>query len=81
MDTFDVMTVDFILSSCLDTLLARTAEDATLLILTSGITYGWPSKQHLLPSTVQLYFPIRDKLAIEFGVIKKGHKAVIPTSL
>ncbi|XP_032882245.1 uncharacterized protein LOC116976461, partial [Amblyraja radiata] len=77
----DYIFVDFIHPSCLDTLVAHTAEDATLQILTSIINHGCPRKQHLLPPPVQPYFRVRNELAIENGVIKKGHKAVIPASL
>ncbi|XP_055502958.1 uncharacterized protein K02A2.6-like [Leucoraja erinacea] len=75
------MAVDFTHPSHLDTLVVRTADDATLQMLTSVINHGWSGKQYSLPLAVQPYFSVRDEVAIEGGVNNKGHKAVILASL
>ena len=80
-DSFDVMTVNYISSSRLEELKKHTAEDTTLQTLSTVIRLEWPSKQHSLPHAIRPYFPFRDELTIEDGVIVKGHKAVIPCSL
>ena len=80
-DSFDVMTVNYISSSRLEELKKHTAEDTTLQTLSTVIRHEWPSKQHSLPHAIRPYFPFRDELTIEDGVIVKGHKAVIPCSL
>lgn len=80
-DNFDVMTVNYISSSRLEELERHTAEDMTLQTLSTTIRHGWPAKQHNLPHAIRPYFPFRDELIVENGVIMKGHKAVIPLSL
>lgn len=80
-DTFDVMTVSYISSSRLEELKRHTADDTSLQTLSTLIRHEWPRKQRNLPHAIRPYFPFRDELAINDGVIMKGHKAVIPESL
>lgn len=76
-----MMTVNYISSSRLKELKEHTADDTTLQTLSSIIRHGWPSRPSSLPHAIRPYFPFRDELTIENGVIMKGHKAVIPKSL
>lgn len=80
-DTFDVMTVSYISSSRLEELKRHTVDDTSLQTLSTLIRHEWPRKQRNLPHAIRPYFPFRDELAINDGVIMKGHKAVIPESL
>ncbi|CAI5671963.1 unnamed protein product [Oreochromis niloticus] len=80
-DNFDVMTVSCISSSRLEELKGHTAEDETLQALSSFIKHGWPQRLHNLPTAVHPYFPFRDELTVDDGIILKGSKAVIPKSL
>uniref|UniRef100_A0A669EUY2 Gypsy retrotransposon integrase-like protein 1 n=1 Tax=Oreochromis niloticus TaxID=8128 RepID=A0A669EUY2_ORENI len=80
-DNFDVMTVSCISSSRLEELKGHTAEDETLQALSSFIKHGWPQRLHNLPTAVHPYFPFRDELTVDDGIILKGFKAVIPKSL
>ena len=45
------------------------------------ILNGWPSQKESLPTELYHYFNIRDELAAQDGVIFKGPKPIIPTSL
>lgn len=74
-DSFDVMHINYISSSRLEELKRHTAED------TAQIRHEWSNKRRSLPHALYPYFPFRDELTIDDGVIMKGYKAVIPCSL
>ncbi|XP_069792246.1 filensin [Narcine bancroftii] len=42
---------------------------------------GWPAKQCSLPAVVQPFFPYRDELLIDEGIIMKSLRAVMPCTL
>lgn len=52
-----------------------------LQTLSSIIKTGWPDKQSDTPTEVQPFFLVRDELVVQNGVVVKGHKVVIPSSL
>ncbi|CAL9703949.1 unnamed protein product [Knipowitschia caucasica] len=80
-DDFDVMTVSYVSSARLQELREHTAIYRTLQTLSGVIRHGWPSKLHNLPSAMHPFFPFRDELAVEDGIVMKGQKTVIPHSL
>ncbi len=45
------------------------------------ITNGWPAKSKSIPPEVQPYFPIRDELIVDDGIILKGLRVVVPETL
>ena len=59
----------------------ETAKDAILQCLKAVILNGWPSQRESLPTELRHYFNIRDELAAQDGIIFKGPKCIIPTSL
>ena len=59
----------------------ETANDPVLQSLKAVILTGGPSERESLPSALHPYFSIRNELAAQDGVIFKGPKCVIPTSL
>ena len=59
----------------------ETAKDVILQSLKAAILNGWPSRRECLPTELRHYFNIRDELAAQDGVIFKGPKCIIPTSL
>lgn len=73
-DDFVVMTVSFIHSSCMEDLVAHTAADSTLRLLTSVIKRGWPDKHYNVPLSVRPFFAVRDELVLQEGIVLKGHK-------
>lgn len=79
--SFEVMSIQHISSSRLEELRNHTAKDKDLQALSNIIQKGWPTNKINLPTSVRQYFTFRDELAIEDGVVMKGHKAVIPQSL
>lgn len=80
-DDFNIMTVSYISSARLQKLREHTATEPTLQTLGSIIRHGWPNRLHNLPLTVRPYFPFRDELTTDNGIVMKGHKTVIPVSL
>ena len=78
---YKVMSVSYISSARLEELRKHTAEDEVLRTLTTVIKRGWPTRESQLQQAIGHYFPYRDELTMEDGVVRKGHKAVIPQSL
>ena len=62
-------------------LLNETDKDAELQALKMVISKGWPKKRRSLAPDLQPYWNYRDKLTIEDGILMKGQKIIIPTSL
>ena len=58
-----------------------TESDETLGALKYVILRGWPEERSQTPTQVTPYFSIRDKLSIQDGVIFRGQRMVIHSSL
>ena len=59
----------------------ETANDPTLSALRDAIYKGWPDKREKCPVVLHEYWNFREKLTIEDGLILKGDRIVVPTSL
>ena len=59
----------------------ETSRDETLQMLKDVILQGWPEKRHSLPISMHAYWNIRDELTVQNGIIFKGLRCVIPSSL
>ena len=59
-------------------LLKETAKDHVLNALKDVIFTGWPKTIKELPNDLRPYWPYRDELAVESGIIFKGKQIVIP---
>ena len=57
-----------------------TEEDEDLRDLKTVIRHGWPLRKDV-PVKVRDYFPFRDELTMQNGLIFKGERLVVPTSL
>ena len=55
-----------------------TQEDAILKTLVGVIKQGWPESKLRLPPQVQDYFPFKEELTLQNGVIFKGDRVIIP---
>ena len=75
-EDFEVMAVQRISSSRQDELHNHTMEDVSLQTLTNIIRHGWPERLSSVPATVKQFFPFRDELSVEDGIIMKGTRAV-----
>ena len=49
--------------------------------VTHFIYNGWPAKSKSVPPGVQPYFPIKDELIVDHGVIPNGLRVVVPETL
>ena len=58
-----------------------TESDETLKALKDVILRGWPEERSQTPTQVTPYFSMRDELSIQDGVIFRGQRMVIPSSL
>ena len=59
----------------------HTETDPDLQALASTIKAGWPDSKDKLKSQLQCYYPFREELTIQNGVIFKGERVVIPAAL
>ena len=62
-------------------LLNETNKDAEPQALKMVISKGWPKKRSSLASNLQPYWNYRHELTIEDGILIKGQKIIIPSSL
>jgi len=60
---------------------SATEVDAELQALAPIITQGWPERRADVPSQLQVCFPFREELSIQDGVVFKGERIVVPSSL
>ena len=77
----EVMTLLPISDAQLEQLKKATNRDSAMQKLANIISRGWPSHISDAPPEVRPYFPFRDELVLDRGIILKGHKAIIPKSL
>ena len=64
----------------LQALQQHTASDMTLTKLKDVIVSGWPERRQDLPKVLHPFWPFRDELAVEDGLIIKGKCIVIPAT-
>ena len=65
----------------LESLQEDTKADPTLAELTDLILTGWPNSMQDIPGHLHPYWCFRDELTILDGLIMKGNRVVIPTSM
>ena len=65
----------------LDQIRQETRKDKELKQLMETIVLGWPEKRRDVPEQIQPYWPFRDELAVENGLVLKGPRIVIPRTL
>ena len=58
-----------------------TQEDQILQLLKETIMKGWPTHKAQLPVSLTQYFNYRDELTVQDGIILRGERIVIPSSL
>ena len=56
-------------------------EDRILATLGDIIIQGWPTDKQELPTEIKQYWPYRDELVAHNGIIYRGTRVVIPTSM
>ena len=59
----------------------HTKNDPTLQSLVTVILDGWPSHKKELPRELSPYFDLRYTLSIDDGVVLKGQRVFLPTTL
>ena len=59
----------------------ETAAESVLQSLIQVILQGWPDQKEALPSELHPYFTVKDELTAQDGILFKGLRCVIPTSL
>ena len=64
----------------LQQLKTETENDEALQLLKTVIRDGWPEEKHELPILITPFYS-RDELSIQDGIIFRGERVVVPTSL
>ena len=65
----------------LDELRRETRNDNELLSLLKVIADGWPHRQRDLHPQLRAFWPFRDELVVDDGIVLKGNQIVMPASL
>ena len=68
-------------SSEIDLICRETAKDPTLNLLRHCIHMGWPVDRRMLPCDIPTFWNYREDLSMENGLITKGARLVIPSTL
>ena len=55
--------------------------DSTMQRLTEVVRHGWSMKCRDVPVDLAPYFPVRDELLVDNGIVLKGQRVVVPGSL
>ena len=59
----------------------ETSADSVLQSLMQVILQGWPDQKEALPSELHPYFTVRDEITAQDGILFKGLRCVVPSSL
>ena len=65
----------------LQKVVTTTSQDGNLMTLAETIANGWPEDKTQVPPNVRDYWPYRDELAVQDGIIYRGTRVLIPTAL
>ena len=68
-------------SSEIDLIHGETAKDHTLNLLRHYIHMGWPVDRRMLPHELHTFWNYREDLSMENGLITKGARLIIPSTL
>ena len=68
-------------SSEIELIHGETARDPTLNLLRHYIHMGWPVGRRMLPREIHTFWNYREDLSMENGLVTKGARLVIPSTL
>ena len=68
-------------SNDLDQTHEETRKDPTIKLLMHYILNGWPCDQRQLPQELHLYWNFREDLSVEDGIVTKGSRLLVPSTL
>ena len=69
------------ISSMLQKIKEQSSLDAELNALKEMIHAGWPTDFQQVPTLLKPYWPYRDELSTEYGIVMKAHRIIIPATL
>lgn len=78
---YEVMEVSQISEPRQEELRKATTDDPVMQKLADTIRRGWPKSESSCPLEIRKFFPFRDELIVDNGVIKKGYRSIIPEPL
>lgn len=80
-EQIDILSLTSISPARMAELQRHTLVDPVMQKVTHFIINGWPAKSKSVPPEVQPYFPIRDELIVDDGIVLKGLRVVVPQTL
>lgn len=80
-DDTEVISTVSITKSRFEELQEATAADPEMAKLAELCTKGWPNREAAVSTDMKKYFPIRDDIGLDGGVLYKGQRMIIPKCL
>ena len=71
----------FVTDHRLNQIRVETGKDITLQTLMSIVTAGWPEDKANVPLCAREYWPYRDEISTQNGLVYRGTRIIIPTTL
>ena len=65
----------------LEELQKATKTDADLQLLMIVVQEGWPEERNQVPVQIQAYFPFREEISFQNGLLFKGERIIIPEQM
>ena len=83
LDLYVNMVLDFMpmTDRCLQLVREETNNDPALVMLRNTTLQGWPLNKTLCPTSIQEFWNVRDELSVAEGLLLKGSKIIIPSSM
>ena len=84
---FPIVAVNLIMSNLpvnsteIELICEETSKDPTLTLLRHYIHMGWPNDRRMLPQELHTFWNYREDLSMENGLITKGARLLIPSTL
>ena len=80
-DEYEILAISTVADSFQDKIRAATAKDKTCRNIIANVNDGWPQSSKDLHRDTRPYYPLRDELVCDNGIIYKGNRIVVPKSL
>ena len=58
-----------------------TGEDRTLQTLMGTVLKGWPETKRSTPENIHSYWPYRDEISVQDGILYRGSRVIIPQNM
>ena len=81
LEEIDMEEALFVTDSRLEKIRYATTNDSTLQTLMSVVEEGWPDSKAKVPLCIREYWPYRDELSTQNGLVYRGTRIIIPAQM